>query len=178
MIDGYQILLTDTAGLRETDNKVEKLGIEVAYNRLKDADLVLLVDDLAHPLPIELPETDAEIWHIGNKVDLAKGSLEKWPIQFSTKTGEGFDSFVKAIASFCLNFSYDVGEVVTARKRQLMLLKTAISEIDHAIRYEERDLSLRAEHLRLAADSLGRITGDIDVEDILDVIFSQFCIGK
>ena len=178
VIDGYQILLTDTAGLRETENKVEKLGIEVAYNRLKDADLVLLVDDLSNPVPIELPETDADIWHVGNKVDLAKGSLEKWPIQFSTKTGEGFDAFVKAIASFCSCFSYDVGEVVTARKRQLTLLKTAISEIDHAIRYEERDLSLRAEHLRLAADSLGRITGDIDVEDILDVIFSQFCIGK
>ena len=178
VIDGYPVLITDTAGMRETDNKVEKLGIEVAYDRVKDADLVLLVDDLEHPLPIELPETDAEIWHIGNKVDLAKGSLEKWPIQFSTKTGEGFDSFVKAIASFCSSFSFDVGEVVTARKRQLMLLKTAISEIDHAIRYEERDLSLRAEHLRLAADSLGRITGDIDVEDILDVIFSQFCIGK
>ena len=178
VIDGYQILLTDTAGLRETENKVEKLGIEVAYNRVKDADLVLLVDDLSNPVAIKLPETSAEIWHVGNKVDLAKGSLETWPIQFSTKTGEGFDSFVKAIASFCSNFSYDVGEVVTARKRQLTLLKTAISEIDHAIRYEERDLSLRAEHLRLAADSLGRITGDIDVEDILDVIFSQFCIGK
>ena len=178
VIDGYQILLTDTAGLRETDNKVEKLGIEVAYNRLKDADLVLLVDDLSNPITIELPETSAEIWHVGNKVDLAKGSLEKWSIQFSTKTGEGFDAFVKAIASFCSCFSYDVGEVVTARKRQLTLLKTAISEIDHAIRYKDRDLSLRAEHLRLAADSLGRITGDIDVEDILDVIFSQFCIGK
>ena len=178
VIDGYQILLTDTAGLRETENKVEKLGIEVAYNRLKDADLVLLVDDLSNPVAIKLPKTSAEIWHVGNKVDLAKGSLEKWPIQFSTKTGEGFDAFVKAIASFCSSFSYDVGEVVTARKRQLMLLKTAISEIDHAIRYEDRDLSLRAEHLRLAADSLGRITGDIDVEDILDVIFSQFCIGK
>ncbi|AQT45997.1 tRNA modification GTPase trmE [Bartonella apihabitans] len=178
VIDGYQILLTDTAGLRETENKVEKLGIEVAYNRLKDADLVLLVDDLSNPVPIELPETDADIWHVGNKVDLAKGSLETWPIQFSTKTGEGFDAFVKAIASFCSSFSYDVGEVVTARKRQLKLLKTAISEIDHAIQYQDRDLSLRAEHLRLAADSLGRITGDIDVEDILDVIFSQFCIGK
>ena len=178
VIDGYQILLTDTAGLRETDNKVEKLGIEIAYNRLKDADLVLLVDDLSNPVAIELPETSAEIWHVGNKVDLVKGSLEKWPIQFSTKTGEGFDSFVKAIASFCSCFSYDVGEVVTARKRQLTLLKTAISEIDQAIRYVDRDLSLRAEHLRLAADSLGRITGDIDVEDILDVIFSQFCIGK
>ena len=178
VIDGYQILLTDTAGLRETDSKVEKLGIEVAYNRLKDADLVLLVDDLSNPVAIELPETSAEIWHVGNKVDLVKGPLEKWPIQFSTKTGEGFDAFVKAIAAFCSCFSYDVGEVVTARKRQLTLLKTAISEIDHAIRYKDRDLSLRAEHLRLAADSLGRITGDIDVEDILDVIFSQFCIGK
>lgn len=178
VIDGYPVLLTDTAGLRETDNKVEKLGIEVAYDRVKDADLVLVVDDLAHPLPIVLPETDAEIWHIGNKCDLVNGSPEEWPIQFSTKTGEGFDSFEKAIASFCSNFSYDVGEVVTARKRQLTLLKTAVSEIDNAVQHSNRDLSLRAEHLRLAADSLGRITGDIDVEDILDVIFSQFCIGK
>ena len=71
-----------------------------------------------------------------------------------------------------------MGEVVTARKRQLALLKIAFSEIDNAVQHSNRDLSLRAEHLRLAADSLGRITGDIDVEDILDVIFSQFCIGK
>ncbi|MBH9974850.1 MULTISPECIES: tRNA uridine-5-carboxymethylaminomethyl(34) synthesis GTPase MnmE [Bartonella] len=178
VIDGYPVLMTDTAGLRETDNKVEKLGIEVAYDRVKDADLVLLVDDLAHPVPIKLPETDAEIWHIGNKSDLANGSIRKWPIRFSTKTGEGFDAFVKAIASFCSRFSYDVGEVVTARKRQLALLKIAVSEIDNAVQHSNLDLSLRAEHLRLAADSLGRITGDIDVEDILDVIFSQFCIGK
>lgn len=178
VINGYPILLTDTAGLRATENKVEKIGIEVAYERVKDADLVLLVDDLSNPVSIELPQTKAEIWHIGNKVDLVNGSEQKWPIQFSTKTGEGFQSFFNKLEMFCQKFSYDTGEVVTARRRQLNLLELTVEEIGKAINSVRSDLSIRAEHLRLAADSLGKITGDIDVEDILDVIFSEFCIGK
>lgn len=182
VIGGYPILLTDTAGLRNTENKIEKLGINIAYDRVKDADLVLLVDDISNPQTIELPPTGAEIWHIGNKVDLRAADKlrdkKKWSIEFSTKTGEGFDSFVKKLELFCQSFSYEVGEVVTARKRQLELLKLAVKEIDKAVEGATIDLTLRAEHLRLAADALGRITGDIDVEDILDVIFSQFCIGK
>lgn len=178
VINGYPVVLTDTAGLRETENKVEKIGIEVAYQRVKDADLVLQVDDLSHPVSIKLPQTKAEVWHIGNKVDLKRGSNEKWPIQFSTKTGEGFQSFINKLEAFSVKFSYDVGEVVTARKRQLRLLQSTVDEIAKAITTTGSDLSLRAEHLRLAAESLGKITGDIDVEDILDVIFSEFCIGK
>ena len=178
VLNGYPILLTDTAGLRATENKVEKIGIEVAYERVKDADLVLLVEDLSNPIPIKLPQTKAEIWHIGNKIDLANGSVKKWPIQFSTKTGDGFQSFINKLETFCEKFSYETGEVVTARRRQLNLLEHTTEEIGKAIEGVADDLSIRAEHLRLAADSLGKITGDIDVEDILDVIFSEFCVGK
>lgn len=178
VIGGLPVLITDTAGLRKTDNKIEKLGIDIACERIKDADLVLVVADLNSPQAIELPPTKAEIWYIGNKKDLKLGDKVKWPIQFSTKTGEGFDSFVAQVESFCSSFSYEIGEVVTARKRQLDLLRKVVSEIDKAVDGQNKDLSLRAEHLRLAANALGRITGDIDVEDILDVIFSEFCIGK
>ncbi len=62
--------MTDTAGFRETENKIEQLGIEVARKHIRDADLVILVYDMINPKEIELPKTSAEIWRVGNKLDL------------------------------------------------------------------------------------------------------------
>ncbi|WP_297322580.1 tRNA uridine-5-carboxymethylaminomethyl(34) synthesis GTPase MnmE [uncultured Bartonella sp.] len=178
VLGGFPIVLTDTAGLRETKDSIEKIGIDIAFDRVKSADLVLLVDDMVCPQPVALPKTEAEIWRVGNKADLAKGAKNKWPIEISSKTGQGFDEFIKKLEDFVGGFSSEIGEVVTARRRQLKLLEIAAGEIDNALNCGDKDLSLTAEHLRLASDALGRITGDIDVEDILDVIFSEFCIGK
>ncbi|WP_332059956.1 tRNA uridine-5-carboxymethylaminomethyl(34) synthesis GTPase MnmE [Bartonella sp. CB74] len=178
VLNGLPVFLTDTAGFRETENKVEKLGIEVAKQHVMDADLVILVYDMNNPKEIDLPKTSAEIWHVGNKLDLYEENKTHWFIQFSALTGLNFDSFIKELESFCLRRVSDIGNLVPARKRQLQLLKEAVKEIENSINYNFLDLSLRAEHLRRASDFLGRITGDIDVEDLLDVIFSEFCIGK
>ncbi|MCZ2203516.1 tRNA uridine-5-carboxymethylaminomethyl(34) synthesis GTPase MnmE [Bartonella sp. A05] len=175
---GLPVFLTDTAGFRETENKIEQLGIETAKQCVKDADLVILVNDMNNPQKIDLPETSAEIWNVGNKLDLYEGDGAHWFIQFSALSGLNFDHFIKEIETFCLRRVSEIGNVVPARKRQLQLLKEAVKEIDDSVKYVSLDLSLRAEHLRRASDALGRITGDIDVEDLLDVIFSQFCIGK
>ncbi|MCZ2327928.1 tRNA uridine-5-carboxymethylaminomethyl(34) synthesis GTPase MnmE [Bartonella sp. F02] len=178
VLAGLPILLTDTAGFRKTENKIEQLGIEAAKQCVMDADLVILVSDMGNPQQVHLPETSAEIWSVGNKLDLYEGDKTHWPIQFSALTGLNFDHFVKEIESFCLRRISEIGNIVPARKRQIQLLREAVKEIDASINYVSLDLSLRAEHLRRASDSLGRITGDIDVEDLLDIIFSQFCIGK
>ena len=179
ILAGLPVLVTDTAGIRETANKVEKIGIDTALRRLQEADLILHIEDMSSPVEITLPaDNKAEIWRLGNKVDLVSGDSRKWPIQFSAETGEGFEEFLNKLIDFCNSFSESLGDLVPARKRQFDLLEETISEIDSALILKDLDLTLRAEHLRRASDMLGRITGDIDVEDILDVIFSQFCVGK
>lgn len=179
ILAGLPVLVTDTAGIRETANKVEKIGIDTALRRLQEADLILHIEDMSSPVEITLPaDNKAEIWRLGNKVDLVSGDSRKWPIQFSAETGEGFVEFLNKLIDFCNSFSESLGDLVPARKRQFDLLEETISEIDSALILKDLDLTLRAEHLRRASDMLGRITGDIDVEDILDVIFSQFCVGK
>ncbi|ETS14876.1 tRNA modification GTPase mnmE [Bartonella quintana JK 73] len=179
VLGGLPVFLTDTAGLRETENKIEQLGIEIAKQHIVDADLVILVYDMGNPKEVNLPETSAEIWHVGNKLDLYEEENKKtWTIQFSALTGLNFDYFIKELESFCLRRVSEIGNLFPARKRQLQLLKEAIREIEASINYRSLDLSLHAEHLRCASVFLGKITGDIDVEDLLDIIFSEFCIGK
>ncbi|WP_455481977.1 tRNA uridine-5-carboxymethylaminomethyl(34) synthesis GTPase MnmE [Bartonella sp. B35(2025)] len=178
VFSGLPVFLTDTAGFRETDNKIEQLGIEMAKQHVMDADLVILVYDIGDPQKIYLPETSAEIWHVGNKLDLYEVDETHWFIKFSALTGLNFEHLVKELESFCLHRISEIGNLVPARKRQLQLLKEAAKEIEASIDYSSLDLSLRAEYLRRASDFLGKITGDIDVEDLLDIIFSEFCIGK
>ncbi|MET3559502.1 tRNA modification GTPase [Bartonella japonica] len=178
VLGGLPVFFIDTAGFRETKNKIEQLGIEVAKQHVKDADLVILVYDMGNPKEVELPKTSAEIWHIGNKLDLYEKNEIDWSIQFSALTGLNFDNFIRELETFCSRRASEIGNLVPARKRQLHLLKEAVKEIEASINYYSLDLSLRAEHLRRASDFLGKITGDIDVEDLLDIIFSEFCIGK
>ncbi|KEC56062.1 tRNA uridine-5-carboxymethylaminomethyl(34) synthesis GTPase MnmE [Bartonella koehlerae] len=178
VLGGLPVFLIDTAGFRKTNNKIEQLGIEVAKQHVRDADLVILVYDMQNPKEVYLPETSAEIWRIGNKLDLYEDNKKLWSIQFSALTGLNFDHFVKELELFCLQRVSEIGNLVTARKRQLQLLKESVKEIEDSVNYDYLDLSLRAEHLRRASDFLGKITGDTDVEDLLDIIFSEFCIGK
>ncbi|WP_212111731.1 tRNA uridine-5-carboxymethylaminomethyl(34) synthesis GTPase MnmE [Bartonella queenslandensis] len=178
ILGGLPIFLTDTAGFRKTENKIEQLGIEVAKQHVREADLVILVYDMGNPKQVDLPETSAEIWRVGNKLDLYEKNDEAYSIQFSALTGLNFDYFIKQLEEFCYRRASEVGNLVPARKRQLQLLKETVKEIEFSLDYYSLDLSLRAEHLRRASDFLGRITGDIDVEDLLDIIFSEFCVGK
>lgn len=170
------VLITDTAGLRHTENRIEKMGIDVAVMRMQEADLVLMLDDMHDPQMISLPEIPATIWHIGNKLDLGSGDRSRWPLQFSVRTGEGWDEFIENLTLFCHEKVVEIGDVVPARSRQIALLENGLTELETAL--DSIHLEFRAEHLRCASNYLGRITGDIDVEDLLDVIFSDFCIGK
>ncbi|OPB32378.1 tRNA uridine-5-carboxymethylaminomethyl(34) synthesis GTPase MnmE [Bartonella sp. AR 15-3] len=178
ILGGLPVFFTDTAGLRETENKIELLGIETTKKNIIEADLVIFVYDMNNPQEVLLPKTSAEIWHVGNKIDLCEGDKTRWPIQFSTLNGLNFDYFIKEIELFCLRRNTEIGNVIPARKRQLQLLKEVVEEINASLNSFSLDLSLRAEHLRRASHALGRITGDIDIEDLLDTIFSRFCVGK
>lgn len=177
-LGGIPVYVTDTAGLRETDSSVEKIGIERAHARMADADLVLLLEDVSHPIAVAPNETSATLWKIGTKVDLKDVSSDNCPHRISTKTGEGLDELLNDLQSFAEAQIGQIEDAVPTRQRHINLLRSTVAEIDRALNGTNLPLELRAENMRLASQYLGRITGDVDVEEILDVIFSQFCIGK
>ncbi|PWL19564.1 tRNA uridine-5-carboxymethylaminomethyl(34) synthesis GTPase MnmE [Falsochrobactrum shanghaiense] len=177
-LGGIPLYVTDTAGLRETESKVEKIGIERALERASEADLVLLLEDMHDPLPVSLEDESVEVWRVGTKWDLARKGGGEWQFQISTKTGENLDQLLDALQGFAEQRIGSINDVVPTRQRHIHLLKSTVTEIETAIVRDDLPLELRAENMRLASQSLGRITGDVDVEEILDVIFSQFCIGK
>ena len=178
-LEGLSVLVTDTAGLRETEGKVEKIGIERALERASAADLVLALIDLSEPNEPRLNDVDSGIvLRIGTKSDLAQTSPAGYDLVISTRTDHGLDTLLKALADRAAAAAGSLTDPLPTRRRHLELLLETSSEIDAAIEGTTLPLEVRAEFLRRASHSLGRITGDVDVEDILDVVFSQFCIGK
>lgn len=178
-LGGIPVFVTDTAGLRDTDGVVEKIGIERARERAGSADLVLLLEDMNNPEAVLLEGISGEIWRIGNKMDMAgSDGLNVWDYHISARSGEGMDELIAAIRLFAEAKAGNISDALPSRRRHMELLETAKSEITEAVKRDTLPLELRAENMRRAGQALGRITGDVDVEDILDVIFSQFCIGK
>lgn len=178
---GVPVYVTDTAGIRETENKVEKIGIERALEKARKADLVLLLEDLTTHQHTDLAEDFAgvETWRIGTKIDLTRDyEKQDYKTCISVTTGENINNLIDDLSSVVSAQAGNLSEVVPTRLRHINLLKETCVEIESALNNEHYPLELRAENLRLASQSLGRITGDVDVEDILDVIFSEFCIGK
>ena len=177
-LGGIPVYVTDTAGLRETTSQVERIGIERARERVAEADLVLLLEDMESPIPVSLENGDAEIWRVGTKADLVASDSPNWQYRISTRTTDGLDRLLDALQQFAEARIGLINDAVPTRQRHINLLQSTISEINIAAEREDLPLELRAENMRRASQYLGRITGDVDVEEILDVIFSQFCIGK
>ncbi|KAB2732030.1 tRNA uridine-5-carboxymethylaminomethyl(34) synthesis GTPase MnmE [Brucella intermedia] len=177
-LGGIPVYVTDTAGLRETESVVEKIGIERARARMADADLVLLLEDMNDPVAIGTDDTPATLWMVGTKADLSEKAGGGWSYRISTRTGEGLDALLSDLQNFAEAQIGQIEDAVPTRQRHISLLRSTVAEIDRALNGTNFPLELRAENMRLASQYLGRITGDVDVEEILDVIFSQFCIGK
>lgn len=179
-LNGLPVLVTDTAGLRETEGKVEKIGIDRAREQASGADLVITLTDLSNPVEPALDGVaDSVTLRLGTKSDLASPSAAaKFDLVISTRTGEGLDDLLAALSQRAGLAAGNLSDPLPTRRRHMELLAETGREISVAIREETAPLEVRAEYLRRASHSLGRITGDVDVEDILDVVFSQFCIGK
>lgn len=176
-IGGIKVRVTDTAGLRNGGGKVEAIGIGRARERARAADLVLFLEDLTGPLPIEVAGVDAPILRLGSKADLtAPGGAHGYDLVVSSSTGEGIDALLDEIGRRAASRLEEAGDVLPSRARHVELLDETRRHLARALSGHETEL--RAEDLRLAADRLGRIVGAVDAEDLLDVIFSQFCIGK
>jgi tRNA modification GTPase len=178
-IGGYLVHLMDTAGIRETQDIVEREGVRRAFRSIDQADLVLLLHSHEPGALADMPPGKRFVT-IHSKADLldAAASRADDVLYLSSKTGEGFDSLTKRISAEIEAGTTNAGGLGPARKRQADYLRRAVGDIDSCLSSRSMSLELKAEYLRLAAHSLGKITGKVDVEDLLDVIFSEFCIGK
>jgi tRNA modification GTPase len=176
-IEGVPLNVIDTAGLRESRDEVERLGIERALKELGRADVVLAVfdassEDRSLPAP---PPGGARI-DVLNKIDLAPRAEHRGAVRVSAKTGEGLDALRRAILEAAGWHSH--GEsVFLARERHLRALGAARERLQ-AADAQQGHWEFFAEELRLAQAALGEITGELTADDLLGEIFSRFCIGK
>jgi len=184
-IEGVPIHLIDTAGLRETEDPVERLGIARTWAVLDKADIAVLLIDASHGIGDQeavilerLP--DIPLLSVHNKIDLFGEEPRVMPdgkeIWLSAKTGAGMDLLRRRLLEIAGWRSQGEG-VFIARARHLDALRCAGDSLERA-RSAGQQLEFFAEELRLAQDALSEITGEFGSDDLLGVIFSQFCIGK
>lgn len=203
-IDGVALTVVDTAGLRTTDDEVERIGVARSWEAAQNADVVLhLVDaqavsqraDHAGPASEALGSGDelntqlrarlgAETprLQVYNKVDLVKGALRlpAGALAISALTGQGMDDLRSALVRLAGGDAEPENEFI-ARERHLLALKRSAAHLQGAAEHAAQGaqaLELFAEELRLAQESLGEITGAFSADDLLGEIFSRFCIGK
>jgi len=186
-IEGIPLHVIDTAGLRETDDEVERIGIARTWHEIERADVVLLITDAQHGIGAaeraivdRLPPAARRIT-VENKIDLAGGSAGRREgddgvtLALSAKSGQGIELLraeLLAVAGW-----HPAEDVFIARERHLQALRAAAGHVEAAgVRLPQ--LELFAEELRLAQRELARITGEVSADDLLGDIFGRFCIGK
>jgi tRNA modification GTPase len=180
-IGGYAVTLVDTAGLRAATGIVEAEGIRRAELRGKAADLVLWLEPVNRPAEGP-PEIGAPMLRLGSKADLIDSYPEMRPdsaafdMLVSSETGRGMEALLERIESHFRSSLGGADSILITRARHRDGLAACLAALKRSLVATE--LELVAEEMRRAADALGRITGRVDVEDLLDVIFREFCIGK
>ncbi len=178
-LGGVRVLLSDTAGLRETEGAVEREGIRRALARAQEAQLVLWLEDGTGPrseMPPALCGLKVPVLRIISKSDLLTGGVDGFAV--SAKTGQGLRALEERLGALAQAEMSGPDDPLITRVRHRQELATAHQALVDFLSGDAGELELRAEDLRLAARALGRITGQVDVEEILGQIFSEFCIGK
>jgi tRNA modification GTPase len=194
-LDGYPVTLIDTAGIRETDDPVEQEGVRRARDRAASADLVLWLsaDHSAEP-DGSIVNGDVSLWLIRNKIDLSNpengganlGQVETKMEQraptrqfrISAARGDGVDELVAALTAFA-GIWLGRGETgAITRLRHRSILRDAAASLVKAEALAGRGDELVAEEVRIAVHFIGRLLGRVDIDDILDSLFLEFCVGK
>jgi tRNA modification GTPase len=176
-LGGYPVVLADTAGLRDSNDAIEEEGVRRARARGAQADLkIVLYDCAATAEPDEdvLALADDGLL-VASKVDLAPVA-PRMGLGVSTKTGQGLESLSAKLTQEAARRMSANGPPGLTRARHRQGLADCRDALNRAL--EQDDGEFMAEDVRLAARCLGRITGRVDVDDILDVVFGDFCIGK
>jgi tRNA modification GTPase len=183
-LDGYPVTVIDTAGIRETDDPVEQEGVRRARARAAEADLVLWLADAPNQ---EIAQRGtAPVWLVRNKIDLDRAAKPGPVAQgrasagfgISARRGEGIPELVSALVGFAQDYFGSSEGGLISRARQRKLLQETAASLRRSLDVVGQGEELAAEELRLAAHSLGRLLGRVDVDHILDVIFREFCVGK
>jgi len=175
-LGGYLLHLADTAGVRQTRDAIEAEGVRRALSHAAGGLTLLLLDgSLPDPragMPPDLPEPDLMVW---NKADLG---FQREGLSISLKTGKGL-SMLQAMLQQKVQQKLDSdGAPLLTRPRHRQALGEALSALHHGLEAPADRPELLAEDLRLAMRAIGRITGQVDVEELLDFVFRDFCIGK
>ena len=193
-IEGVPVHVVDTAGLRESDDEIEKVGIAHAWDAIKTADVVLFLHDLTRSdnaayraddaviegLLVEKLPGKTPVINIWNKVDAVAKPGHQPGLNLSAKTGLGLDALRRELLVLAGWQSVPEGACIS-RQRHLQALQRVRDHLMHAHTHlldQAGSLDLLAEELRLAQNSLSEITGEFTSDDLLGTIFSNFCIGK
>ena len=183
-LDGYPVLLADTAGIRDTKNEVEKKGISLALGKSKEADLnIIVIDNSSKKINKEIQNMiNKDTIIFLNKSDVSDKQNHKFNVDTvlaSVKNNKNIDKLIDLIkAKLSKKFTSNNSALIT-RERHRVKLNDCLKEIDKFLKKDQnKDLELAAEDLRMATRHLGSIVGKVDVEEILGSIFKDFCIGK
>ena len=183
-IDGYPVILADTAGIREAKNEVEKKGISLALGKSKEADLnIIMIDNSSKVINNKIKNLiNEDSIVLLNKSDIKDNQDHKFDadtILVSVKNNKNIDILIKKIKEKLSKKFTSNNSVLITRERHRVKLNDCLKEIDKFLEKDSnKDIELAAEDLRMATRHLGSIVGRVDVEEILSSIFKDFCIGK
>ena len=171
-IDGYLVNLADTAGIRDSNDMIEQIGIERTHNEIKNSDLIVHVYS-------DVPNTiNKNEITVVNKSDLIKNKTNKNVIYTSVKSGDGFDILLNTIKQKMHELMSGTESRVAINERTYELLNDAIINLENAINKYDGNYDIFAEYVRYAADAIGKILGVITTNEIADMTFSRLCLGK
>ncbi|MBR3148501.1 MAG: tRNA uridine-5-carboxymethylaminomethyl(34) synthesis GTPase MnmE [Alphaproteobacteria bacterium] len=171
-IDGYLVNLSDTAGIRNATDTIERIGIERTHEETRNADLVIHV---YNSVPKTINENEITVI---NKSDLLKTKNAKNIIYTSVKNGEGFDKLLESIKTKMHYLMGGSESRLAINERTHELLNDTVRELENATTKYDGNYDIFAEHVRRAADSIGKILGVITTNEIADATFSRLCLGK
>ena len=183
-LEGFPVILADTAGIREAKNDIEKKGISLALNKFKEADLNIVVVDNSNKIINDKIKSmiNKDTIVLLNKSDVQSKEIHNFDVDTvlaSVKDNKNIDKLINLIKQkLNKKFSSNNSALIT-RERHRVKLNECLKEIDKFLKKNQnKDLELAAEDLRMATRHLGSIVGKVDVEEILGSIFKDFCIGK
>jgi tRNA modification GTPase len=185
-IDGYPVIVSDTAGIRDSKNEIEKKGIKLSLNRAEEADLKLVVVDAKnlHFTDVLKGLLDQNAILVINKSDLLKGDIDPKikklnHVLISIKENLNIDELILKIKNNLKNKFITSDDILITRERHRQHLEQCLEHLKSFNKKNDvEDFDKAAEDLRLATRHLGMIVGKVDVEEILGSIFNDFCIGK
>ena len=183
-IDGYPVILADTAGIREAKNEVEKKGISLALGKSKESDLnIIMIDNSSKVVNHKIKDLiNEDSIVLLNKSDIKDNQNHKFDadtILVSVRENKNIDILIQKLKKKLSNKFTLNNSILITRERHRAKLNECLKEIDNFLNKDQnKDIELAAEDLRMATRHLGSIVGKVDVEEILGSIFKDFCIGK